>query len=135
MLCLRTFYLDTAIWLDAYERRGIRGKHAIAFFKNTLTDNFLVSDFLIQEFKELGYSKQEIVDILSVVPHNRRIIAGVKGDTITRSRGISRKRNVRKKDAIHAMIAKNNEAVLITRDQHFQQLKDITGPFLPEAFI
>ena len=44
-------------------------------------------------------------------------------------------RNVPRGDAIHAIIARDYELILITRDKHFQNLKDIAECYKPEEII
>ena len=48
---------------------------------------------------------------------------------------ISQKRNLPKGDAIHAILARDNKAILVSRDKHFQLLKDICIVMKPEEII
>ena len=44
-------------------------------------------------------------------------------------------RNVPKRDALHAILSRDNHLQLISRDRHFEKLKDISKAGLPEEFI
>ena len=47
---------------------------------------------------------------------------------------VSIKRKAPKGDVLHALIARDNEAILITQDKHFRKLKDIVLVKKPEDF-
>ena len=51
------------------------------------------------------------------------------------AKDLSFKRNVPKRDALHALIARDNKAILVTFDKHFQMLLDITKPKRPQDLI
>ena len=44
------------------------------------------------------------------------------------------KRNIPKNDALHALIARDQKAILITMDNHFKEIKDIIEPHSPKEF-
>ena len=48
---------------------------------------------------------------------------------------IAEEREVPKGDVIHAILARDNNAILISRDKHFQLLKDICEVMKPEDII
>ena len=48
---------------------------------------------------------------------------------------IAEKRRLPKGDVIHAILARDNKAVLVSRDKHFQLLKDICEVVKPEDII
>lgn len=48
---------------------------------------------------------------------------------------ISLERNVPKGDALHAIAARDNNLILITRDNHFRLLQDISKHYKPEELI
>ena len=56
-------------------------------------------------------------------------------EEIDEAKKLALERDVPRRDAFHAVVARDNEAILITRDYHFQKLKDISIPRLPEDFI
>jgi predicted nucleic acid-binding protein len=52
-----------------------------------------------------------------------------------KAKDISNKRNIPVFDALHAIIARDNSAVMITRDRHFDKLLDIVRYKKPEEII
>ena len=133
----RKFYFDTSIWLDYYEKRGKNGESALKLINKIIEKNHIIlySNLIIKELKNLGYFLSEISEILSIAkPNNLRLIHITKEQT-KEMRKLALQRTVPKRDAFHAILARDNEAHLITRDYHFQRLKDIIISKLPEDFI
>ena len=130
------FYLDTSIWLDIYEKRGENGEFALEFIRRVLDRNIRVyySDLVLVELKILGYD-EEIVDMMSVIPYDSRRKAHIFEVQKTESKRISISRSVPKGDALHAILARDNNLIMITRDAHFQRLKDIVSAKKPEELI
>ena len=131
------FYPDTSIWLDIYEKRGKNGETALKLFTKIIEESniILYSNALIKELKNLEYFQTEINEILSKVDQNNIRQVQITKKQIDEAEKISTQRNIPKRDVLHAIAARDNESHLITRDNHFQKLKDITTPKLPEAFI
>ena len=48
---------------------------------------------------------------------------------------ISKERRVLLGDALHAIIARDNDAILVSQDKHFQLLKDVVYVKRPEQLI
>jgi len=131
------FYFDTSIWLDYYEKRGKNGEAALDLINKIIKENHIIlcSPLVIKELKNLGYFLNEINDIFSIAkPDNIRLV-NITKEQIKEMEKIAPKRDVPKKDVLHAILARDYEAQLITRDYHFQKLKDITLLKLPEEFI
>lgn len=131
------FYLDTSIWLDIYEKRGKNGEFGLQLINKITKNNDLVyfSDLTIIELKKLGYTKEEIASILLVVnPFNRRKIHFFKEQNAEADR-MSKRRRIPKGDVIHAILARDNDLILVSRDQHFEKLVDLCPFFKPEEFI
>lgn len=131
------FYFDTSIWLDYYEKRGKNGEIALKLINKIIEENHVIlySTSIIKELKALGYFLNEINEILSIAkPKNIRLVH-VSKVQIEEAEKFASQRNIPRRDAFHAVLARDNEARLITRDYHFQKLKDITIPRLPEDFI
>jgi len=69
------FYLDTSIWLDFYEERGVNGEKALKLNNKLVDENkiILYSNIVVRELKKLGYSQEEILDIFRIAkPDNIR---------------------------------------------------------------
>lgn len=67
----------------------------------------------------------------------RNIIIGVYSTKkqVGKATDLSKKRNIPLFDALHALIARDNRAILITLDEHFKEMTDITKPCRPRDFI
>ena len=133
----KIFYFDTSIWLDYYEKRGKNGEAALKLIEKIIKENHLIlcSQLVIKELKNLGYFLNEINDIFTIVkPDNIRMIQITKEQTKEMGK-LALQKDIPKRDAFHAILARDYEAHLITRDYHFQRLKNITIPNLPEDFI
>ncbi|MCH7568764.1 MAG: PIN domain-containing protein [Nanoarchaeota archaeon] len=131
------FYLDTAIWLDFYEKRGRNGEVALKLIEKIIDENnvILYSDVVLRELKKLGYTQEDADDIFRVAkPSNLRKVH-LFDKQIKEASKIAKVRNVPQRDALHAILSRDNYAQLISRDIHFEQLKDITAVKLPEDFI
>lgn len=131
------FYPDTSIWLDYYEKRGANGIAAANFLAKLIQENHLIgfSDLTTMELKNLGYSKVEISRILKVATAKNSKRLHITKEQIDEARKISETRNIPRKDALHAILCRDNDFQLIGRDKHFQQLKDIAETKAPEEVI
>jgi hypothetical protein len=133
----KKFYLDTAIWRDYFEDRkdGIRplGEFAFQFLKNCEKKGctVLYSGLVVEELKS-DYPKERVAEVFSSFKHfivevpisneqiseARKVVSSVKGTHI--------------KDVIHAILARDNCAVMITRDKHFDALAHFVEVAKPE---
>lgn len=131
------FYLDTSIWLDFHEKREINGELALKLILKMINEDLKIaySDLHIKEFKNLGYTQNEINSILSIVKPNNIKHVHIYREQKEEAKKIARKRNVPEGDALHAIICRDNNLQLISRDLDFERLKDITRSKLPEDFI
>jgi predicted nucleic acid-binding protein len=59
----------------------------------------------------------------------------IGGRQVDEARRISRDRSVSRGDALHAVLARDNNAIIITRDKHFEVLYDIVKSLKPEEAI
>jgi predicted nucleic acid-binding protein len=135
------YYVDAAIWRDYYENRSDRfrplGIWALDFFKKALEEEWVIicSDIVENELA-IKYDKEHIKDILSVISKTnllKRVEATPRQHKEARS--LSKKRNVPKGDAFHAIIARDEGAILVTRDHHFDELQDVVRSIKPEGLI
>ena len=125
------YYFDSCIWRDHYENRfGPRGrplgKYATALFMKIIKkdDVLLYSDVILLELKN-DYTDKEIKDALNVL-----FITGalkrveIHEEDKVEALIIAKKRNLPSADVLHAILARNNKAILVSQDKHFQQLQD-----------
>ncbi len=138
MSASRRFYLDTAIWRDYFEDRkdGVRplGEFAFRFLKNCEKHKctIVIAEPVLFELKDFG--REIAVKTLS----NFSITleeAEVSGKQFAEAKRISTERKLPFNDALHAIIARDNEAIMVTRDMHFEELTDIANCGAPEGII
>ena len=134
------YFIDTSIWIDFYEDRiGYKdeplGDYAFKLLAKIKAkeSRIVISDFLIREL-EIQYSMEQINGILK--PFEKLIdkifvTKSQKDEAIK----ISLERKVPKGDALHAIAARDDKLILITRDNHFRMLQDITKHYKPEELI
>jgi predicted nucleic acid-binding protein len=136
------YYFDTCIWRDHYENRiGSQGrplgKYATNLFANVIKnqDTLLFSEFIIRELKN-GFNEKEISEMLNVL-----YIAGIlekvtmKEEDYKEAKRQGMERNLPAGDVLHALLARKNNAIFVTQDNHCLQLKDIVEVKKPEEII
>jgi len=138
---MKKYYIDTLTWRDYYENRKDRfrplGEWALRFFKKAMEEKSLIfySDFVEDELKR-DYDKEQITDMLSVIDAVdilNKVEASPK--QFKEAALLSKERNVPFGDALHALIAREVGAVVITRDHHYEELQDIAPSKKPEQLI
>ena len=131
------FYLDTSIWIDFYEKRNKNGELALKLILKIIEEGVKIaySDLNIKEFKNLGYTKNEIDAILRIAKPDNIHHIHIYGAQLEEARKLARQRNVPNKDVLHAILARDNDLQLVSRDHHFEKLKDVADVKLPEDFI
>lgn len=134
------YYFDTSIWIDFFENRDEphfpKGAMARKLIEKIMNSNskILYSNVNLFEFYAFGYSRDYIYALLK--PFNSILIfVMVTEKEIGIAKDLSYKRGIPKRDAQHALIARDNHAILIATDRHFQKIRDITKPILPMDII
>ncbi len=135
------YYFDTSIWRDYYENRSDSmrplGEFALQLIKRIIEagDFILYSDAVIEEL-QIRYSDEDIIKIFE--------IANYKGILLKVDSSVFQKREAAKLcnykgmpfgDALHAVLARDNGAVIVARDRHFLELIDIVEVRKPEDLI
>ena len=132
--------LDTSIWLDWFEDRNEPHfpksdmAHRLLSEVVIADDQIVVSDVVIFELSNVGYSLQEVDRLLRPL---KSIIVFVEATEkeVRKSKDLSRKRLVPQGDALHALIARNHKAVIVTFDRDFQKLVDIVKSKTPRELV
>ncbi len=136
------YYLDTCVWRDFYENRVSRdgrllGICAKKLIKKIIHDNdiILYSDLIEKELLK-EYTEQELCDKLDALIL-LDILHKVHLNELTRikSRTIKNKYKIPLADAAHAILAKENKALLVTQDKHLLKLKNILKVSKPDDLI
>jgi len=126
------YYLDTSIWLDLLENRNEpnfpKGKWAKQLLDKIVKEGsmILLSDNNYTELSVLGYDALQIQDIFRKYQMIEYVLSTHK--QIGKAKDLSKKRNIPKRDALHALLARDNNAILVTFDKHFDKLTDIIKP-------
>lgn len=134
------YLIDTSIWVDLYEdRKGFcnepLGDYALKLLSmiQAKEDIIVLTDLLVREL-ESNYSIPQINGIFKLFQKNiNKIIA--TPEQREEAKKIADGRKVPKGDALHAILARDNNLTLITRDKHFKQLEDISKHYKPEEII
>ncbi len=135
----RKFYLDTSIWRDYFEDRGdlIRplGEFVFQFLRQCREHGctilyaepvlFELKQRFLPDFLEDAFSS--LADMIVEVPFSQV--------QIDEAKTISTSRNLPFNDVLHAIIARDNGAIMVTRDKDFEALADIVESQMPEEII
>jgi predicted nucleic acid-binding protein len=133
------YYIDTSIWLDFYEDRKDDKKNlgeiAYNFLKKILFSNsaIIVSNHTIHELKTRLTDEQ--INGLFLIFENAIINIPINYQHRKEANEIAVQRHIPKGDALHTIISQSADAILITRDKHFEKLKDICVIAKPEDFL
>ena len=134
------YLIDTSIWVDLYDdRKGFRneplGSYALQLLVKITAKNskIVLTDHLIREL-EVNYSSEEISGMFK--PFEKQIEKMiVTREQREQAKAIASEQKVPRGDALHAITARDNNLILITRDKHFKQLQDISRHYKPEDII
>ena len=135
----KKFYFDTAIWVDYYEERRDKSKFlgeiAYSLLKKVIKSKgtIIVSGLILRELETL-YSLDEINGLFFPFEGCLRIVE-IKQSQVEESAKLALERNIPKGDALHAILARDNDAVLVTRDKHFELLSDVCIVKKPEDLL
>jgi|SRR3989344_2789389 len=137
---MRSFYFDTSIWLDFFEDRGLpnlpKSKWATKLIEKIIKEDsrIIYSDINEEELMEQGYTDYELEDLFQPL---KKILIHTEATRrqLGKARDIASRRNIPTRDALHALIARDRKATLVTLDRHFQKIKDIIGSKRPQDLI
>ena len=133
------YYIDTAIWRDLHENRKDKstnlGELAFEAIKKIRMnkEKILYSDFVFEELSH-AYDEQTINKLFKDASE---LLEKVKIDEgqFKEAADLSKKLNIPLGDAVHGVLARDNNAVMVTRDRHFRKLKDKITIKKPEDLI
>lgn len=134
------YYLDACIWIDIYnDRKDFRGRSlsdpalVLLSYIRENKHRIVMTDLLFNELKRF-FSTEEINGMFKPFERLTEII-NVNKKQRNEAVRLSIERNIPKGDILHAIIARDNNLILITRDNHFKRLRDIVIPYKPEDLI
>lgn len=132
------YYIDTNIFRDYYENRVDKYK-PLGFFANKLLQKIIkdnskviISDVVEAELK-VPYSEEEIENILAPLKEENLLEnVGISENQTKEAAELAKEKNVPFADAAHAILARDNNAILVTRDRDFNKLRGIKDYKKPE---
>ncbi|MFH1210286.1 MAG: PIN domain-containing protein [archaeon] len=137
---MERFYVDTSIWRDYYEDRrdGIRplGEFAFRFLLTCKAKRYkvLYSKWVVNELKN-RYDKNKIKEIFSILSGLLEEVNLNNEQAKETKRLKNQLKSIPIADIIHAILARDNNAIVISRDKHFQELDFIAETRKPEDII
>ena len=133
------YYVDTAIWRDIHENRKDKSKNLgeLAFESlkkiRTNKEKVIYSDFVVEELSR-AYDKQTIDKLFKGVSELLEKVE-INEKQLKEAADLSKKLNIPLGDAVHGILARDNNAIIVTRDRHFRKLKDKIDVKKPEDLI
>jgi predicted nucleic acid-binding protein len=137
----KRYYFDTSIWRDFYENRTDRfrplGEWAFELFKKIIREKSVVlySDVVVEELL-LYYSQEEIGRIFNIVEIKGLLeIVPISHEQKREAHSLKNQLNIPFADCLHAILARDNSAIMVARDHHFELLREITESKKPEELL
>ena len=135
------YYIDACIWRDFHENREDKfrplGEWAFEMFRKIKANKSIVlySDLTVDELSK-DFNPEQIKDIFKIV-HEANLLEKVnlKKEQFQEAAKLNRERNLPFGDCLHALIARDNQAIMVTRDKHFEELQDVVQSYKPEDLI
>ncbi|MFH0869612.1 MAG: PIN domain-containing protein [archaeon] len=134
------YYIDACVWRDYFEDRrdNLRplGEWAFQLLRKIVDeeDVVVISDNLLNEFRKY-YDEEKIIRMLSIIPEELILRVNDESRQLLEARELSKKFSIHRSDALHLALALLNDAVLVTRDAHFKELKNEYDICAPEELI
>ena len=135
----KRYYLDTCIWIDYFENRSDRfrplGEWAFRALAKIIEEEgiILFSNLNEKEFRNY-YSKEQMAQMLTLVPLALLKLVKTREKQFEEAKLLAGILRIPTNDAIHAILARDNSAILITRDKHFMLIKGVDIK-LPEDLL
>lgn len=123
------YLLDTQIWIDHYLKREPFGEFALKLILKIISEDSIIifSNFNEKEMKDIGLSPIETNSLLSIIKPDHIKKVSVTKIQFEEAHRLAKQRNIPLGDIIHAIIARDNDAILVSRDEKdFRKLKDIS---------
>jgi len=138
---MQKYYVDTNIWRDYYKDRKDSlkplGEFAFKFFKKCKEKNsvILYSDLTLSELNAYYPKERTKILIELVASFCKMNKVGISRKQGKEARSLALKFSVHSADILHAILARDSKAVLISRDKHFKKLKCIVELVCPEEIV
>lgn len=136
------YFLDSCIWRDYVERRhnlfgkDLSGPVYKMFLKIIKKKDVVVYSSLILRELNNKFTKDEIEEILNLFYYLKILKkADITQFQIDEAKLISIQRELPLADVLHAIVARDNDAILVSRDKHFLKLTDLVKIIRPEDIL
>ncbi len=135
------YYIDTAIWIDFHENRKDRfrplGEWAFEMFKKIVREKgeIIYTNLLIVELS--GKFSMEVINKILQAAGGRERLTYIKisNEEAKEASILSKELKIPRGDCLHAIVARDNGAIMVTRDWHFEQLRHIVEVKKPEELL
>jgi predicted nucleic acid-binding protein len=133
------YYIDTCIWFDYLENRNDNlrplGDFAISLINKIIDEEgiFIFTDILMQELLK-KHSQEKLNYYLKIIPSQLIKNVKINKNQLLEANKLNKILKISLGDVLHAIIARDNYAILISRDKHFQEI-DFIKCFKPEDLI
>ena len=137
-----SYYFDTCIWRDYNEKRfGSGGRPlwsaAVKLIEQLMFERAIIyySDVTINEL--LAYYTPNAIEIMLGVLRSIGMLKYVAADPEEHqfAHHLAKERSLPKGDVLHALLARRLHAILVSQDNDFRRLADITLYKRPEELI
>lgn len=132
------YYIDACIWRDFHENREDKfrplGEWAFNLFRmiRETQSKVLCSDLVVEELS-IAYDATEIKEIFNIIEQEGLLEkVDIKREQFQEAARLKRERKLPFADLLHAIIARDNEAIMVTRDVYFEDFEDIVTIRKPE---
>jgi len=121
---VQRYYIDACIWRDYFENRSDNlrplGEWAFRLIKKVVEEGglFIISDILIVELQKF-YSDEQIASMFGIVPPELRLNVSTTEKQTKDALKMKNQLKIPSGDAFHAVLARDNNALMISRDAHF----------------
>ena len=136
----KRFYLDTNIWMDYFGERKDNilplGEIAFRFIQTCMekNDGIIVSNLVLSELKRF-YSPAKIELFMTGIKPCLEYVEFTLKDSEEAKQLVKLFSQSHFSDILHVIIARNNDAILVTRDKGFEELKTIIPLTKPEEYV
>jgi len=133
------YYIDAAIWRDLHENRSDRfrplGDWAFELFKKIRKDKekILYSNLVVDELS-IAFEKETIKKLFEDISELLEKVE-IKKEQVEEAKILSKELKIPFGDALHGILARDNNAIMVTRDHHFEELQDMINVKKPEELI
>jgi predicted nucleic acid-binding protein len=137
----KKYYFDSSIWRDYFENRKDKfrplGEWAFELIKQIIKEKgiILYSELVIDELRK-DWSQEAVNSCFGAFRSEELLVkAEITPEQYKEAVRLAREKKVPRGDALHAILARDNDAIMVARDKHFLELDDVANHKKPEELI